>query len=51
VKVALENELRRIEKAEPLRERLRHLEDRVLSRPATGPEADKDFYDDLSRPV
>jgi antitoxin VapB len=46
--VALENELRRIEVAQPLRERLRPLQDRVLARPATGLEADKDFYDDLS---
>jgi antitoxin VapB len=50
VKVALENELRRIELAQPLRERLRPLQDRVLAWPATGLEADKDFYDDLSGP-
>ena len=48
VKVALENELRRIDEAQPLRERLRPLQDRVLTRPATGLEPDKDFYDDLS---
>ena len=51
VKLALENELRRIEKSQPLRERLRPLQDRVLARPATGLEADKDFYDDLSGPA
>jgi antitoxin VapB len=48
VKLALENELRRIEEALPLRERLRSLQDRVLARPATGLEADKAFYDELN---
>jgi len=48
VKVALENELQRTEKSQPLRERLRPLQHRVLARPATGLEADKSFYDDLS---
>ncbi len=48
VKLALENELRRMDDALPLRERLRSLQDRVLARPATGLEADKAFYDDLS---
>ena len=48
VKLALENELRRLDAALPLRERLRPLQDRVLSRPATGLAADKAFYDGLS---
>jgi antitoxin VapB len=48
VKVALENELRRLEEAAPLRERLRPLQERVLHRPATGLNADKAFYDELS---
>ncbi len=48
VRTALENELRRLDEAVPLRERLRPLQDRVLSRPATGLEADKAFYDELS---
>jgi antitoxin VapB len=48
VKTALENELRRLDEAVPLRERLRPLQDRVLRRPATGLEADKAFYDELS---
>ncbi len=48
VKQALENELRRLDQALPLRERLRPLQDRVMARPATGLEADKAFYDDLS---
>ncbi len=48
VKLALENELRRIDNALPLRERLRPIQDRILARPATGLEADKEFYDALS---
>ncbi len=48
VKLALENELRRLDDALPLRERLRPLQERVLARPATGLEADKAFYDELS---
>jgi antitoxin VapB len=48
VKTALENELQRLDKAIPLRERLRPLQERVLRRPATGLEADKAFYDELS---
>ena len=48
VKQALENELRRLDRALPLLERLRPLQDRVMARPPTGLEADKTFYDDLS---
>lgn len=48
VKLALENELRRLEEALPLRERLRPLQQRVLARPATGRKADKEFYDKVS---
>ena len=48
VRVALENELRRLDEAIPLRVRLRPLQDRVSRRPATGLEADKAFYDELS---
>ena len=48
VKLALENELRRIEEAVPLRERLRPLQQRILARPATGLKADKAFFDELS---
>jgi antitoxin VapB len=48
VRIALENELRRVDEAVPLRERVRALQDRVLSRPSTGLEADKAFYDELS---
>jgi len=48
VKVALENELRRLDEAFPLKERLRALQERVSQRPATGLAADKAFYDELS---
>jgi antitoxin VapB len=48
VRLAVENELRREEEAVPLRERLRPLQHRIAARPATGLEADKAFYDELS---
>lgn len=51
VRSALLHELRRLDAAVPLRERLRPLQDRVLSWPATGLEADKAFYDELSGEV
>ena len=47
VKLALENELRRMDEALPLRERLRPLQGRVLAHPATGLDADQAFYDDV----
>jgi antitoxin VapB len=48
VKQALRSELDRIERSVPLRQRLRALQDRVMARPATGLQADKAFYDELS---
>ena len=48
VKLALRNELDRLDQAVPLRERLRPIQDRVMARPATGQAADKAFYDELS---
>lgn len=48
VKLALKNELNRQEQRVPLRERLRPLQERIRKRPATGLQADKRFYDDLS---
>jgi antitoxin VapB len=48
VKLALRNELDRVEQSIPLRDRLRPLQNRVMSRAATGLEADKAFYDALS---
>ena len=48
MRMALEGERQRLDQAVPPRERLRPLQDRVLSRPATGLEADKAFYDEIS---
>jgi len=48
VRIALENELHRLDDPVPLRDRLRPLQERVLNRPATRLEADKAFYDELS---
>lgn len=48
VKLALENELRRLDEAVPLRERLRALQKRIAKRPPTGLDADKAFYDEIS---
>ena len=48
VKLALKNELRRLDEAVPLKERLRPLQARISKRPPTGLKADKTFYDDLS---
>ena len=48
VRQALENELSRLDQVLSLRERLRPLQGRVMARPATGLDADKAFYDDLS---
>jgi antitoxin VapB len=48
VKRALENELRRLDAAIPLRERIRSIQQRIQKRPATGLAADKTFYDELS---
>ena len=47
-KLALKNELRRLDEALPFKERLRALQERVSKRPATALAADKDFYDELS---
>ena len=46
-KRAVENELRRLDQSVKLAERVRPLQDRVLARPATGLDADKEFYDSL----
>ena len=48
VRLAVENELRRVDMTTPLRERLRPIQDRIAATAATGLEADKAFYDDLS---
>lgn len=48
VKLALENELRRLDEAVPLSQRIRPLRRRIMARPQTGLDADKAFYDELS---
>jgi antitoxin VapB len=48
VKLARRNELDRVERDISLRDRMRPLQDRVMSRTETGMEADKAFYDSLS---
>jgi antitoxin VapB len=48
VRIALENELRRLDEAVPPRDRLRPLQQGELSPPATGLEADRAFYDEPS---
>jgi len=48
VKLALENELRRLDEAVPLKDRLRPIQDRMQKRPLTGLAADKAFYDELN---
>jgi antitoxin VapB len=48
VRIALQNELRRLDEAVPLRDRERLLQERGVSRLATSMEADKAFFDELS---
>ena len=48
VRLALENELRRLDETAPLWKRIRPIQERVQSWPSTGLEADKAFYDELS---
>ena len=48
IKIAVTAELKRDEDAVPFRERIRRIQEEVLSRPATGLEADKAFYDSLN---
>ncbi|RWQ68310.1 type II toxin-antitoxin system VapB family antitoxin [Mesorhizobium sp.] len=48
VKLALENELRRVEEAIPLWDRLKPLRAKIAAYPDTGLAADRAFFDDLS---
>ena len=48
VKIALENELRRVSEAVPLWERLKPLREKIAAYPDSGLAADKAFFDDLS---
>jgi antitoxin VapB len=47
VRLALENELARIEGAKTLAERLQPIRARIAKRPPAGLDADKAFYDEL----
>ncbi len=48
VKLALENELRRISERKPLWDRLEPLRKKIAAYPDTGLKADKAFFDELS---
>ena len=48
IKAVFGEELRRRAEEVPLQERIRRIQEKVLSRPATGLEADKAFYDSLN---
>lgn len=48
VKIALQNELRRMDQQVPLWERLKPLRDRIAAYPESGLDADKAFFDELS---
>jgi antitoxin VapB len=48
VRIALENELTRIEGAQSLAKRIQPILDRIAQRQRTGLDADKAFYDELS---
>jgi antitoxin VapB len=48
VRLALRHELQSLDKPASLRKRVRPIRDRIMARSATGLEADKAFYDELS---
>lgn len=48
IREAVENEYRGLKAKPPLRERIKHIQDRIAKYPPTGLEADKAFYDELS---
>jgi antitoxin VapB len=48
VRLAVQNELRRAEEAVPLRDRIAAIRRTIITRPSTGKQADKAFFDDLS---
>jgi antitoxin VapB len=48
VRLALENELRRVDEKQPLWERLKPLRDKIAAYPDSGLAADKPFFDELS---
>jgi antitoxin VapB len=48
IKLAVGNELNRLEEQQPLRERIANIRRSITARPRTGKLADKAFFDDLS---
>ena len=48
VRLAVQNELRRAEEAVPLRERIAAIRRTITTRPLTGEQTDKAFFDDLN---
>ena len=48
IREAVENERKRFRRDRPLRERIKHIQDRIAARSETGLEADKAFFDELS---
>jgi antitoxin VapB len=48
IREAVENESERFRQERPLRERVKHIQERIAARPGTGLEADKAFFDELS---
>jgi hypothetical protein len=48
VRLAVANELRRLDDETPLRERIAAIRRSVVARGLTGDKADKEFFDDLS---
>jgi antitoxin VapB len=48
VRLAVANELRRLDEETPLKERIAAIRRSIVSRGPTGNKADKDFFDDLS---
>ncbi|MFL5258561.1 MAG: type II toxin-antitoxin system VapB family antitoxin [Hyphomicrobiales bacterium] len=48
IREAVENEHERFRQKRPLRERVKHIQERIAARRETGLEADKAFFDELS---
>jgi len=48
VRLAVANELQRLDREAPLRERIAEIRRSIVARGRTGDEADKAFFDDLS---
>ena len=48
IREAVEKESERFRQERPLRERVKHIQERIAARPETGLKADKAFFDELS---